>query len=149
MNSKKQSEKNLISVIGYGTFITRRYWSDKKNVDIVHVKNYSRIFPEGNWYPYVLKSEGSSFWALKFDINEEELEQLDVYEGVPLGLFERVKIEVLLSNQKKIEAYIYVPTEETIKTQNLSLSQDIHDRWKEEIKKYPKIMSRFPKLIDS
>jgi gamma-glutamylcyclotransferase (GGCT)/AIG2-like uncharacterized protein YtfP len=136
-----------ISVIGYGTFITRNLWKDKRNVEVCKVKGYKRIFPEGNWFPYVLPSESSSFWALKFEVNEEELKQLDYYEGVHAGLYKRVKTKVELKNGEEIEAYIYVPTEKTIESQNLSEDMDKIDRWQEEIKEHPEILEKFPELV--
>lgn len=136
----------LISIIGYGTFITRNLWRDKKNVEICTVKNFTRIYPKNSWFPYVLRS-GGSFKALKFDVNEEELETLDRIEGVFEGLFKRLNTEIYLKNDQKASAFIYVPTDKTIKSQNLFLEIDKTDRWKEEIKKYSEIVKNFPELI--
>ena len=138
---------NLISVIGYGTFITRGHWKDKKNVEVCLVKNYRRIFPKENWFPYVLYLEGASFWALKFSVNEEQLKELDYYEGVSAGLFERIQTDIVLKDKKRSKAFIYIPTEKTIKSQNLILELDKKDRWTEEIKKYPEIVKKYPELV--
>jgi gamma-glutamylcyclotransferase (GGCT)/AIG2-like uncharacterized protein YtfP len=136
----------LISIIGYGTFITRNLWKDKKNVEVCTVKNFARIYPKNSWFPYVLRSKGS-FKALKFDVNEQELESLDRIEGVFEGLFKRVNTEIYLKNDQKTSAFIYVPTDKTIKSQNLFLELDKTDQWKEEIKKYSEIVNKFPELI--
>ncbi len=136
----------LISIIGYGTFITRNLWKDKKNVEVCTVKNFTRIYPKNSWFPYVLRSKGS-FKALKFDVNEQELETLDRIEGVFEGLFKRVNTEIYLKNDQKASAFIYVPTDKTIKSQNLFLELDKTDQWKEEIKKYSEIVNKFPELI--
>ena len=136
----------LISIIGYGTFITRNLWKDKKNVEVCTVKNFTRIYPKNSWFPYVLRSKGS-FKALKFDVNEQELETLDQIEGVFEGLFKRVNTEIYLKNDQKTSAFIYVPTDKTIKSQNLFLELDKTDQWKEEIKKYSEIVNKFPELI--
>ena len=136
----------LIPIIGYGTFITRNLWKDKKNVEVCTVKNYTRIYPKNSWFPYVLQSKGS-FKALKFDVNEAELENLDRIEGVFEGLFKRVKTEISLKNDRKSSAFIYVPTDKTIQSHNLVLELDKTDRWKEEIKKHPEIVNNFPELI--
>ena len=135
-----------ISVIGYGTFITRGHWKNKKNVELCKVINFIRIFPKGNWFPFVLPLENSSFWALKFDVNEEQLKDLDYYEGIHTGLFERHETEIILKNNKKAKAFIYVPTKNTINSLNLSHKLDLNDRWKEEIKKVPKVIMKFPEL---
>lgn len=139
--------QKLYSIVGYGTFITRGYWKDKKNVEVCNVKNYTRIFPKGCWYPYIIEAKSSSFWALKFDVDEEQLTKLDIYEGVNLNLFKRLEIEVALKNKTIIKAFIYIPTEETIKLHNISIIQDKNDRWKEEIKKLPEILELYPELI--
>jgi gamma-glutamylcyclotransferase (GGCT)/AIG2-like uncharacterized protein YtfP len=136
----------LISIIGYGTFITRNLWKDKKNVEVCTVKNFARIYPKNSWFPYVLQSKGS-FKALKFDVNEQELEILDRIEGVFEGLFKRVNTEIYLKNNQEASAFIYVPTDKTIKSQNLFLELDKTDQWKEEIKKYSEIVNKFPELI--
>jgi len=137
---------NLISIIGYGTFITRNLWKDKKNVEVCTVKNFTRIYPNNSWFPYALRSNGS-FKALKFDVNKQELETLDRIEGVSEGLFDRVNAEIFLKNNRKSSAFIYVPTDKTIKLQNLSLELDKIDRWEEEIKKIPEIVRNFPTLF--
>lgn len=136
-----------ISVIGYGTFITRGHWKDKNNVEISKVPNFIRIFPKGNWFPFVLPLKNSSFWALKFDVNQEQLIQLDYYEGIQTGLYERYEIEIILKNNKSSNALIYVPTQDTINSLKLAPDLDLNDRWKEEIKKYPDVVLNFPELV--
>lgn len=147
MKIKSLSESNLISVIGYGTFITRGLWKNKQNVVACLIKDYIRIFLEDDWYPYAIPLTGASFYALKFDVSEVDLKILDYYEGVPDGIFKRVKIEVLLKNDIKIEAFIYLPTDNIIKSYNLSPELDRFDRWKEKIKKIPEIGEKFPELL--
>lgn len=146
MKDNDTSDSSFISIIGYGTFITRNLWKDKINVEVCTVKNFTRIYPKYSWFPYVLPSKGS-FKALKFEVNEQELETLDQIEGVFEGLFKRVKTKIYLKNDRKSSAFIYIPTDKTIKSQKLTLELDKTDRWKEEIKKYFEIVNKFPKLI--
>lgn len=138
---------SLYSVVGYGTFITQGYWKDKKNVEVCLVKDYIRIFPSGNWFPYALPCKSSSFYALKFDVHQEELTQLDFYEGVAESYFERKIVNIFLMNKKVIRAFLYLPTKSTILSQNLTPDIDKNDFWKEEIKKFPEIIKMFPELI--
>ena len=137
---------NLISIVGYGTFITRNLWKDKVNVEVCTVINFTRIYPEGNWFPYALRSN-SSFKALKFDVTKQELDTLDLIEGVSEGLFERVSTEILLKNNTRSSAFIYIPTKKTISSQNLTLIIDERDRWKEEIRKNTEVIMKYPELI--
>ena len=137
---------NLSSIIGYGTFITHNLWKDKANVEVCLVKNFTRIYPKGSWFPYALRSNGS-LKALKFDVNNRELKTLDLIEGVYEGLFERVITPIYLKNDSKSFAFIYIPTEKTIESQNLSLELDKVDRWEEEILKCNEIIHKFPELI--
>ena len=146
MKNNDTSDSNFISVIGYGTFITRGLWKDKFNVEVCTVNSFTRIFPINSWFPYVLKSSGS-FKALKFDVTEEEIKLLDIIEGVDNGLFKRVMVDILLKNNQSSSAFMYVPTEETIVSQKLTLKSDKIDRWKEEIKKIPEIVRKFPDLF--
>lgn len=139
---------DFIPIIGYGTFITHGFWKDKKNVEVCVVKNFIRIFiPERNWFPYALPLKNSYFKALKFEVTKRELEVLDIYEGVNSGLFKRVKTEVVLKNNKQIEAFIYVPTINTIISQRLTSELDRFDSWKKEIEKSPEILKSFPELL--
>jgi len=119
---------------------------DKLNVEVCLVKNFTRVFPKNSWFPYALRSK-NSFWALKFDVNQQELELLDSIEGVFDDLFERIITEVYLKNNRILSAYIYIPTKKTIASQKLSLELDKTDRWKEEIKKNPEIVEKFPELV--
>ena len=137
---------NLISIIGYGTFITQNLWKDKVNVEICRVNNFTRIYPNNSWFPYALRSNGS-FKALKFDVNKQELETLDRIEGVSEGLFKRVIADIHLKNNIISSAFIYTPTDKTIKSQKLSLELDKTDRWKKEIIKCPEVIDKFPELI--
>ncbi|MBY9005457.1 MAG: gamma-glutamylcyclotransferase [Candidatus Lokiarchaeota archaeon] len=135
------------SIIGYGTFITEGYWKNKENLEICKVTGFRRILPEGNWFPYILIDKESSFWALKFDISEVELYKLDYYEGTSIGLYRRIQIEVEIKNNVLKKAFIYIPTEETIQKERLSLETDRKDKWKNEIKKIIEITEKFPELI--
>ncbi len=138
--------KKYFSVVGYGTFITQGYWKNKGNVEPCLVRNYTRVFPPNYWFPIVIPS-ADSFWALKFDVTQEELNQLNKYEGVDLGLFERIRTQVELKKGNKINAFLYVPTENLINSQKLTIDLDINDGWKEHLKKIPEIVQLFPELI--
>jgi gamma-glutamylcyclotransferase (GGCT)/AIG2-like uncharacterized protein YtfP len=135
------------SIVGYGTFITRGLWKDKKNVEVCLVPDFIRIFPEGHWFPFGLPFKGKSFWALKFEVNDQELKQLDYYEGVDSGLFKRIDTEIILKNNTKSSALIYIPTEKTIDTLHLTPELDSEDRWKNEIRKNSEVVKKFPELL--
>ena len=136
-----------ISVIGYGTFITQGYWKNKKNVEVCLVNNFIRIFPKNSWFPFVLPLKKSSFWALKFEVTEGQLKELDYYEGIESGLFERSETEIVLKNTKTIKAIIYIPSKKTIESLKLKYEMDPNDKWKEEIRKDPELVMKFPELV--
>jgi len=146
LKNSNTSDSNLLPIIGYGIFITHNLWRDKAYVEVCRVKNFTRIYPKGSWFPYALKSAGS-FKALKFAVNKVEIKLLDEIEGVDSGLFKRVMVDILLKNNRPSSAFMYVPTEETIASQKLTLESDKIDRWKEEIKKIPEIVRNFPDLF--
>ncbi len=133
--------------VGYGTFITKGIWVNKLNVEVCKVQNFIRIFPEKTWFPYALPLKGSSFRALKFDVLEEDVCTLDDYEGIQEGLFKRIIAGIRLKNDKSSSAYLYVPTENTIKLKKLTPELDKIDRWKEEIKKVEEVVKHFPELF--
>ena len=93
----------LNSVVGYGTFITKGLWKEQANVEVCYIKDYIRIYPEGNWYPYVLPKKNAFFWAIKFDVSDEALDRLDHYEGVPSELYERKEITILLKDSLEMK----------------------------------------------
>ena len=139
---------DFITIIGYGTFITRGFWKDKRNVEVCVVKDFIRIYiPERNWFPYALPLKDSFFKALKFEVTNQELVELDVYEGVKSGLFKRVKTKVVLINNEYTEAYIYIPTNNTIISEGLSPELDKSDSWKKEIEKSVETLKKFPELL--
>ena len=119
LSDKDQTNCNPCSIIGYGTFITRGVWENKVNVEVCVVQNYTRIYPKGYWFPFVLPSK-ESFWALKFEVDPLQLEILDNYEGLSSGFFKRVVADIVLKDNSKSKAFIYVPTKKTIEEQNLS-----------------------------
>jgi len=84
---------------------------------------------------------------LEFSFLREIGLELDIYEGVNSGLFKRLKTEVVLKNDKQIEAFIYIPTTNTIISQRLTSELDIFDSWKKEIEKSPKVLKKFPELL--
>ena len=146
MRNNNISDSNFISVVGYGTFITSGLWKNKFNVEVCTVINFTRIFPRNSWFPYALRSTGS-FRALKFDVSIDDLNYLDDIEGIKYGLFNRVMVDILLKDFRSFSAFMYVPTEETIASQKLTLESDKVDRWEEEIKKIPEIVRFFPELF--
>ena len=146
MKNNDTSDSNFISVIGYGTFITRGFWKSKVHVEVCTVINFTRIFPRNSWFPYALKSAGS-FKALKFDVTMEDIKVLDKIEGVDNGLFKRIMVDILLKSNQPSSAFMYIPTEETIISQKLMLKSDKIDRWKEELMKNPEIVRKFPDLF--
>ncbi|GAI96159.1 unnamed protein product [marine sediment metagenome] len=137
----------LTTLVAYGTFITNNLWKNYENVEVCLVKNYRRILPPENWFPYVLPDINAQFWGLKFEVNFDQLNQLDKFEGLDMGFFYRKIIKILLMNNSEIMVEIYIPTEKIIELENLSLDLDIEDRWKLEIKKHPDIIKQFPLLI--
>ncbi|MHA1148224.1 MAG: gamma-glutamylcyclotransferase family protein [Promethearchaeota archaeon] len=147
MSKEVNSSARFYNVVGYGTFITKKYYEDKQNVEVCLIQDFIRIFPQGNWFPYALSLRGSSFWALKFSVSLDFLKKLDYYEGVSSGLFNRIEISILLKNEKKKRAFLYIPSQETIEKYKLSPELDSNDRWKEEIRKFPEITKKFPKLV--
>ncbi|MFO8018473.1 MAG: gamma-glutamylcyclotransferase family protein [Promethearchaeia archaeon] len=139
----------LKKVVGYGTFITELYYDCYERIPIKPCKvlDYVRILPKGHPFPYVLPKQGDAFWALLFSVTKIQLDKLDFYEGVDVGIYRRERTQVKLKTQKLIKAFIYVPTEKTIQEEDLSYETDKEDRWQDEIKNHPKIVKNFPELV--
>ena len=116
-------------------------------MEVCIVNNFIRIFPKNSWFPFVLPLKKSYFWALKFEVTEAQLKELDYYESIESRLFERSETEIVLKNAKTTIAIIYIPSKNTIKYLNLKPELDLNDRWKEEIKKIPELVIKFPELV--
>ncbi len=145
---RKAVQNRSTAVIGYGTLITRKEYHQASGVEPVFVSGYRRVLPSGNWYPFVLHDpDYEGFWALKFIVSLPRLYEIDAYEGVSGGLYYRRKIAARRKDGNFIFAYIYLPTVETQKRQQLHLGMDPTDRWKEKIANHPDIVAEFPELL--
>ncbi len=153
------SEENgeMQKVIGYGTFITHGVYKEKENVQPVIVKGYRRVFEKRRMrYPFVLEDQESSFVGLSFDIQKDYLRGLDSYECCDRqdpnnsngnGLYYRKEINAETTDGVEITAWIYIPTNRTIKRGRLSLDIDDKDSWREIIKVHCDGMKDFPVLV--
>jgi hypothetical protein len=152
LTSVIEDHEKLETIIGYGTFITRYMFSDKKNVRVVTVKGFKRVFnSKAAWYPFVLQDENASLKALAFEVTQRQMLSMDSYEGYfnkpEWDLYSRVKITMIDVDGKEKEAWIYKPTGLTIK--KLNISSDWPDTWIDVMKKDSKIVEMFPALFPS
>lgn len=142
------SNDSPIYIVGYGTFIPNKTYLKSTDVKVCIVRNYRRIWMGDTIFPFILKDpQNFGFYALVFSLSPSHVAKLDVYEGVETGLFTREKISVELLDGTAQEAYIYVPTIQTIKERNLKIEDDLEDCWLEEIQKNKEIVKLFPQLV--
>jgi len=92
------------------------YGTLKKNKGANHFLSNAKFLGEGviqgyemyivSYFPGIVKGNGKVRGEV-YEVDEEILEMLDEYEGVPY-LYERIKETVKLDNGKEIEAYLYL-----------------------------------------
>ncbi|MFW9889688.1 MAG: gamma-glutamylcyclotransferase family protein, partial [Candidatus Thorarchaeota archaeon] len=119
---------------------------------VCRVPGLRRVYdPKMAWFPFAVVDEQAEMLAVCFMVDEDSLEAFDRYEGVGQGLYERVKREVLVKDDDGTwvsrEAWIYMPTSETI--QNLLFPwEDEDDRWlREEIQQLTDLRDSFPEFF--
>ncbi|MFW9888864.1 MAG: gamma-glutamylcyclotransferase [Candidatus Thorarchaeota archaeon] len=103
------------------------------------------------WFPFAIVDEQAEILAVCFLVDEASLEAFDRYEGVGQGLYERVKRDVLVKEEDATwtarEAWIYLPTADTMQ-QPLFPWDDEGDRWlKERIRELKEIQKDFPEFF--
>ena len=147
-------------IFGYGTFITRKMYKDKRNVEVAYLPDYFRVFrPQLDWFPYIIHKDeiknveinvNPGFWGLIFEVNSEKLVNLDRYEGSGV-LYKRIYINCFLKDGKKEKTFIYYPKDEIIRDYNLVSFISFGDLWREKIIiEFPEIVIEFPELkLDS
>jgi gamma-glutamylcyclotransferase (GGCT)/AIG2-like uncharacterized protein YtfP len=139
-------------LIGYGTFITRGTWRRYPSSRFCRVPGLRRVYdPEIAWFPFAIVDKGAEILAVCFLVDEDCLEDFDRYEGVELGLYERTKMKAVIkeSNGTWItrEAWIYLPTPDTMKHPRFPW-KDTDDRWlREEIQNQVELQDSFPEFF--
>ena len=79
------------------------------NKNTGRVKNTSLVYPGHQRFPAMIQDyEGSGTVVELHDVTSEDLAQYDLYEGIAMGLYERVKVSVELDSGKKEKAWAYV-----------------------------------------
>jgi gamma-glutamylcyclotransferase (GGCT)/AIG2-like uncharacterized protein YtfP len=92
---------NNLNLAVYGTLRTGK---GRKG----YIEGYKLVHPIGAFFPAIIKGDGKVVVEVT-NINYNELQNIDRYEGVYHGLYKREIKEITLNkNNKKIKAYIYV-----------------------------------------
>ena len=141
-----QSGKNFL--IGYGSFITNKSFIESHTIFLCKIKGYRRLWFKTTVFPFILPDPSfSGIHALCFTIEEEQIKNLDKYEGVDAGLYSREKILVEFIDGNQCYAYIYIPTNKCIQEYDLTFNNDPDDVWMDEIKKFPEVCKKYPELL--
>lgn len=142
----------LHKVFGYGTFITKKLYRNRRNVKSAFLPRYFRISKHSDLYPYILKDKGqypdrkSGFWGLTFDVNDRELQDLDNYELLGT-LYDRILESCLFTDGTKKPVSLYYPTQAIINKYELNQLIPLGDLWQKRIvEKFPEIIQEFPEL---
>jgi hypothetical protein len=157
----KEDRSEPATVIGYGTFISRGFYVGKKNVRVVTIKGFRRVFNEKMaWFPFALPEKDSSFKAIAFDIDPKEFRNMDGYESCgrdPLSpmnaLYFRAQVDAIEKDGSSFKAWMYVAGDrsyEQIKQKckfDLSPEVDKDDKWLSELKRDSEIHAKFPELF--
>ena len=73
------------------------------------IKNTALVYPGHQRFPAMIQDyKGKGTVVEVHDVTNEDLVQYDLYEGIKIGLYERVKVDVKLDSGKKQKAWVYV-----------------------------------------
>ena len=73
------------------------------------VNNTSLVYPGHQRFPAMIQDyKGKGTVVEVHDVTSEDLAQYDMYEGINVGLYERVKIDVDMDSGDKIKTWVYV-----------------------------------------
>ena len=79
------------------------------NKNTGRIKNTSLVYPGHQKFPAMIQDyQGCGTVVEVHDVTSEDLVQYDLYEGINIGLYERVKVDVKLDSGKKQKAWVYV-----------------------------------------
>ncbi len=73
------------------------------------IKNTSLAYPGHQRFPVMIQDyNGEGTVVEVHDVTDEDLAQYDLYEGVRIGLYSRVKIKVDMDSGEEKETWVYV-----------------------------------------
>ena len=101
-NKGKKKGKEEMRLAVYGTL---RNGSE----DTGRIENTSLVYPGHQRFPAVIQDyQGKGTVVEVHDITSEEMAQYDLYEGLAIGLYDRVKVKVNMDKGEEVEAWVYV-----------------------------------------
>jgi gamma-glutamylcyclotransferase (GGCT)/AIG2-like uncharacterized protein YtfP len=79
------------------------------NKNTGRVDNTSLVYPGHQRFPAMIQDyKGKGTVVEVHDVTSEDLAQYDMYEGINIGLYERVKVDVDMDSGDKIKTWVYV-----------------------------------------
>tara|TARA_B100000700_G_scaffold188509_2_gene207740 strand:+ start:5219 stop:5569 length:351 start_codon:yes stop_codon:yes gene_type:complete len=73
------------------------------------VKNTSLVYPGHQRFPAMIQDyKGKGTVVEVHDVTSEDIAQYDMYEGINIGLYDRVKVDVELDSGDKERVWAYV-----------------------------------------
>ncbi|MCP4762735.1 MAG: gamma-glutamylcyclotransferase [archaeon] len=140
-----------MKIFGYGTLITKKMYSNKRNIRPAYLPGYYRVVESHGLYPFILKDSGkyqisSGFWGLTFHIDSDQIRSLDTYEGEG-SLYKRIEEKCVYADGTEDDVFLYYPMQNTILQNKLEELIHLGDLWQKKIEKEnPEILSEFPDL---
>ena len=79
------------------------------NENTGRVDNTSLVYPGHQKFPAMIQDyKGKGTVVEVQDVTSEDLAQYDMYEGINVGLYERVKVNVNMDSGDEIKTWVYV-----------------------------------------
>jgi len=96
------------------------------------VKKTSLVYPGHQRFPAMIQDENGNGTVVEVhEVNNQQLREYDMYEGINTGLYKRVKVKVDMDSGEKVESWVYVAGPELIRATNIFKeipNGDWHDR---------------------
>ena len=90
------------------------------NKNTGRVKDTSLVYPGHQRFPAMIQDyKGKGTVVEVHDVTSEEIAQYDMYEGVNIGLYDRVKVDVDMDSGDKVKAWGYVAGSQLLELVNV------------------------------
>lgn len=120
-NKNKRHDKKLNNLFVYGTLQhgqSRNFILKDLSYKKAILPDYKKVEPKSLGFPFIIHEEGSNVEGeVYFEVPDSLLEKIDIIENEG-DLYHRTIVKVKTIKEEELEAYVYYPSEDLIKSYN-------------------------------
>ncbi|TFG01273.1 MAG: gamma-glutamylcyclotransferase [Promethearchaeota archaeon] len=118
-NNNKRHDQKLNNLFVYGTLQhgkSRNYILKDLSYEKTILPDYKKVEPQTLGFPFIIQEEGSIVEGeVYFKVPDSLLERIDAIENEGV-LYHRLLVKVKTIKEKEVEAFVYYPSEDLIKS---------------------------------